>query len=193
MKDLEAKHEVVYLLEPFRVDLDNTGSPSLGSESAAVTLVEFSDFECPFCSRFATTLEEVKKTYGDRIRIVFRQFPLPIHANAQKAAEASLCARDQDRFWEMHDLLFAEQHQLQPEHLNEKAARLGLDAAEFARCLDSGKHEQRVHADLKAGTGVGVNGTPAIFVNGRPVPGGAAPYEAVAAFIEEELARNIRH
>jgi protein-disulfide isomerase len=186
---LAKQRDVEYLLGPYRVNLDDEGFPSIGPKDAPVTLVEFSDFECPFCSQFVATLEEVKKKYGDQVRLVFRQFPLSIHANAPKAAEASLCAEDQDKFWPMHDLLFEEQSRLDVAALKEKAGRLGLDRTEFDNCLDSGKHAEQVQEDMRAGGMVGVTGTPALFVNGIPAPSGALPYEAVSAFVEDELRR----
>ncbi|MFQ5789131.1 MAG: thioredoxin domain-containing protein [Acidobacteriota bacterium] len=189
LRRLEEENNVVYILEPFRVKLANDGAPALGPEHAPVTVVEFSDFECPYCKRFSSTLDQIKNDYGDQVRIVFRQFPLQIHANAQKAAEASLCAEEQDRFWDMHDLLFTEQKQLQVTELKEKAGRLGLDTNAFNRCLDSGRYETRVAADLQDGSAAGVSGTPAVFVNGRPVPGGAVPYQTMADVIQDELQR----
>ncbi len=189
VRRLAGQRNVEYLLKPYRVNFDGEGFPSVGPSDAPITLVEFSDFECPFCSQFVATLEEVKKKYGDQVRLVFRQFPLSIHASAPKAAEASLCAEDQDKFWPMHDLLFEEQSQLGVTALKEKAGRLGLNRAEFDHCLDSGKHAEQVQKDMRAGGMVGVTGTPALFVNGIPAPSGALPYEAVSVFIEAELRR----
>lgn len=177
-------------LEPFRVDLETEGHPSMGPADAAVTLVEFSDFECPYCGTFFATLERIEEEYGDRIRIVYRQFPLrQIHPNAQKAAEASLCAEEQGKFWELHDLMFQEQDSLDVASLEDKAARLGMDTEAFASCLASGRHAEQVQEDVDAGASIGVTGTPALFVNGRPVEGGAVPFEAVAEIIEQELER----
>jgi protein-disulfide isomerase len=133
------------------------------------------------------TLEQVKQNYGDKVRLVFRQFPLNIHPNAQKAAEASLCANDQGKFWEMHDLMFAAQRQLTVENLKEKAQRLELDTAAFGQCLDSDKYAAQVQADLEAGMQAGVTGTPAMFINGIPISG-AVPYEQLAQVIDAELA-----
>jgi protein-disulfide isomerase len=175
------------LLEPIRIDVASEGFPAKGPEGAPVTIVEFSDFECPYCARVNPALDQVVKKYGDKVRLVFRQFPLNIHANAQKAAEASLCARDQGKFWEMHDAMFKEQRSLGVEQLKEKAARLDLDAETFNECLDSSRYAEAVVADLQAGSAVGVTGTPAFFINGRFISG-AQPYADIAKLIDEELA-----
>jgi protein-disulfide isomerase len=179
-----------YLLEPFRVSLDVTGAPVYGREDAPVTLVEFSDFQCPYCESFVPTLQRIKDEYADEVKIVFMQFPLrSLHPNAQKSAEASMCAFDQGKFWEAHDMYFAEQDTLGVEDLKEKATRLGLDSAAFDECLDSGKYVDYIDEDVSTGIAVGVDGTPAIFVNGRPLPGGAVPFEMVAELIDDELER----
>jgi protein-disulfide isomerase len=186
---LRQEREVVFLLEPFRVELRNVGAPALGPVGAPVTLTEFSDFECPFCRRFFPTLQQLRENYGDRLRIVYRQFPLNTHPNAYPAALASLCAHEQDRFWEMHDLMFAEQDRLEVESLKEKAGRLGLDRARFDACLDSAEYAEQVRQDVLEGNRVGVEGTPAIYVNGIPVPRGVGPYSVIAGMIDEELER----
>ncbi len=189
-EELEEDRNVEYLLEPFRVELNNEGSPATGPEDAPITLVEFSDFECPFCGRFFPTYERIKQEYGDRLRIVFRQYPLrEIHPNAYGAALASLCAHEQGRFWEMHDLMFQEQDRLDRESLQQKAGRLGLDTERFNECMQSQRYAEQIQRDLQAGDRVGVDGTPALFVNGIPVPGGAVPYDVLANVIEEELSR----
>lgn len=187
--ELARDKDVQISLEPFRVEFENEGAPALGPEDAPVTLIEFSDFECPYCGRFFSTLQRLKQEYGDSLRIVYRHYPLDNHPNAFQAARASMCAADQGRFWEMHDLLFQEQDRLGSADLEEKARRLGLDVATFAACLASDSHVERIERDMREGDRVGVDGTPALFVNGIPVPGGAAPYEVVAEMIDEELAR----
>ena len=186
---LAEEREVVFLFEPFRVTFDNEGSPSLGPDRAPVTLVEFSDFECPYCEKFASTVHELEENFGNKLRVIYRQFPLNIHPNAFKASEASLCAHAQGKFWEMHDLLFAEQSALDVPALKEKAGRLGLDQAKFETCLDSGTYRDQIHRDLREGSRLGVDGTPALFVNGISLEGGAVSYDVAAAVIEQELQR----
>ncbi|MDH3402817.1 MAG: thioredoxin domain-containing protein [Acidobacteriota bacterium] len=187
--DLEAKYGVERYLEPPRVAVSADGHPAKGPAGAPVTIVEFSDFECPFCSRVLPSLRQVMENYGDSVRVVFRQFPLNnIHPRAQKAAEASLCAHDQGKFWEMHDAMFDEQKNLGVDQLKEKAGRIGLDAESFASCLDGDKFAPQVAADLEEGSAAGVSGTPAMFINGRFV-NGAVPYETLAEIIDRELER----
>ncbi len=177
------------LFEPYRVPLDNEGAPALGPDDASVTMTEFSDFQCPYCGQFFPTVKRLEEEFGDDLKIVFRQFPLNVHPHAQKAAEASLCAPDQGKFWEMHDLMFLEQDRLSVADLKEKASRLGMDQQEFDDCLDSGRHVERIQEDQKEGTRVGVDGTPAIFLNGVPLPGGAVSYEVAAKAIREAIDR----
>jgi len=185
--NLEAKYDVSYKLEPPRVEVAADG-PAKGPADAPITIVEFSDFQCPFCSRVTPTLEQVTENYGDKVRLVFRQFPLGMHPNAPKAAEASLCAQEQGKFWEMHDAMFGDQNALGVPQLKATAAKLGLDGEQFDQCLDSGKYEDAVAADMKAGAEAGVTGTPAMFINGQMVSG-AVPYDQLSAVIDAELQR----
>jgi protein-disulfide isomerase len=186
---LEAKYKVDYLIEPMRVEVAASGYPAKGPASAPVTIVEFSDFQCPFCSRVTPTLEQVVSKYGNKLRLVFRQFPLPMHPNAAKAAEASLCANEQGKFWQMHDLMFKDQGGLSVEGLKSKAAGIaGINAASFNSCLDSGKQTPAVQSDVKAGSKAGVNGTPAMFINGRFI-NGAVSADDLSKVIDDELKR----
>jgi len=186
---LRTKYAVRILFEPQRIQVAATG-PAKGPAGAPVTIVEFSDFQCPYCSRVKPAIDQIVSTYGDKVRIVFRHYPLPIHPFAPKAAEAAICADDQGKFWAMHDALFANQNEatLGVEGLKKTAAGLGLDATKFNTCLDSGANAAKVQADLAAGNAVGVNGTPAFFVNGRSISG-AQPFEQFKQLIDDELAR----
>jgi protein-disulfide isomerase len=174
--------------EPEPVEVAATGPAKGGGEKAPVTIVEFSDFQCPFCSRVNATIDQVMKTYGDKVRLVFRDYPLPFHQQAPKAAEAAQCAHEQGKFWEMHDKLFANQTALQVADLKKYAGELGLDQAKFDGCLDSGKMEAVVKKNFEEGGTAGVEGTPAFFINGRLVSG-AQPFEEFKRMIDKELTR----
>jgi protein-disulfide isomerase len=186
----KAGPEVRVLIDAPRREVEvDASDPSLGRASAPVTLIEFSDFQCPFCQRVAPTLKKIRDTYGDKVRIVWKDFPLTqIHPQAFKAGEAAHCAGDQGKYWEYHDRLFANQQQLQPEDLKKHAAEIGLDAPAFSTCLDSSKYGERVRNGVAEGTRLGVNSTPTIYVNGR-VLSGAQPYETFVSVIDEELSR----
>lgn len=184
---LEQRFSVTYRFGPYRIDVAADGFPSYGPTDAPVTLVEFSDFECPYCALLLPTLEQVKEHYDRKVRIVYRQHPLRSHPFAWKAAEASLCADEQGEFWPMHDTMFAEQEALAVPDLKEMARRLGLDGKAFDQCLDSHRYHEAVQADIRAGAVAGVSGTPSLFVNGRFVEG-AVPFSELAAVIDQELA-----
>lgn len=178
------------MVEPDRAKVESAGHPSKGPATAPVTIVEFSDFECPYCGGLFPTLRRVEDTYKDKIRIVYRQFPLNnIHPRAQKAAEASLCANEQNKFWQFHDAMFTDQKNLTVDDLKAKAAALSMNASTFATCLDSGKHAAAIQSSLEEGNRLGVDGTPALFINGRYL-GGNQPYDAIAKIIEDELLRS---
>lgn len=184
---LKKEYEVASFLGPVRNKVESEGHPSRGPASARVTIVEFSDFQCPYCRTMAATLKEVEKNHPKDVRLVFRQFPLTgLHPNAQKAGEASLCGQEQGRFWELHDAMFEDQASLNESDLKAKAAKLKLDPAAFNACLDSGKYANKVRQDMRDGAVAGVSGTPALFINGRFLSG-AQPYREIAKIIEEEL------
>jgi protein-disulfide isomerase len=190
LKTLRNEHQVKIALElpaEVRVPVEPTG-PALGPADAKVTIVEFTDFECPFCSHAATTVEQVLKAYQGKVRLVFRQFPMPSHPAAAKAAEASLCAADQGKFWELATWMFQMQDMLAVPHLKEASKKLGLDAERFATCLDGGEKKRTVYADLLAGEAAGVKGTPVFFVNGIRQEG-AIPFEKFKEVIDRELER----
>ena len=163
-----------------------------GPENAKVTIVEFSEFQCPYCKQYNdTSYSQIMADYGDKIRYIFRDYPLPMHNHAQEAAEASRCAGEQGKFWEYHDKLFVEQAiwtalATTTESFNNYATTLGLNAGQFSSCLSSGKYKEEVKNDAALGQKVGVSGTPSFFINGRQLVG-AQPYEAFKTIIEEEL------
>jgi protein-disulfide isomerase len=164
--------------------------PSYGDAKAAVTIVEFSDFQCPYCLRAMPTLKQVQQKYGSRVRVVWKDFPLfRIHPQALKAAEAGRCAEEQGKFWPYHDRLFANQNALMVDDLKKYAQDLSLDTARFNSCMDSSKYAARVKEGIDAGNALGVSSTPTLFINGRILPG-AYPIEELSAVIDEELQRN---
>lgn len=182
---LKAKTPVRVMLDPPRQTVAATG-PSKGPKTAPIEMIEFSDFQCPFCLRANPTVTQVLNTYGDRIHFVYRHYPLPNHPNAHPAAEAAACAAEQGKFWQYHDALFANPSKLGATDLKQHAADLGLDAAAFNSCVDTHKTRALVDADQQAGEEAGVSGTPAFFVNGRMISG-AQPFDVFKKLIDEEL------
>ncbi len=174
------------LLLPPKFDVNADGGVSKGAASARVTIVEFSDFECGFCAKAESTVHQVMADYGDQVRLVYRDFPLPGHADAPKAAEATHCAAKQAKYWQMHDLLFANQGALGIDALKGYAKTLELDPEKFAACLDSGETKPTVVASMEAAEKAGVTGTPAFFINGRMLSG-AQSYERFKEIIDYEL------
>jgi len=189
--ELRARAGVKILLSAPRTNVDAGRGPSKGSPTAPVTIVEFSDFQCPFCRQVVDTLTRIEERYGDSIRFVFRDFPLPMHPDAPKAAEAAACAHEQGQFWAMHDKLFAAQSNLKVPDLKRTARDLGLNGDAFDRCVDSGKFESQWQQNRSEGQKYGVSATPTFFINGRMVTG-ALPYQQFSAIVEEELERATR-
>ncbi|HET8540826.1 MAG TPA: thioredoxin domain-containing protein [Anaeromyxobacter sp.] len=188
-EQLKKDMDIQVLLPPYqppKVAVDATG-PSKGPPTAPVTIVEFSDYECPYCVRAEATVKEVLAAYPGKIRLVYRDFPLPMHAKAPKAAEAAHCAGDQGKYWEMHDKLFAANGKIDVADLKTAAREIaGVDGGKFDQCLDSGAKAKDVELHKKAGDEAGVTGTPAFFINGRLLSG-AQPLEAFKGLIDEEL------
>jgi predicted DsbA family dithiol-disulfide isomerase len=192
VEKLKSAYKVESFFDPFRTGVATENHPSHGPAQAPITIVEFSDFECPYCGALYPTLKEIEKRYQDQVRLVYRQFPLTqIHPNAQKAAEASLCANEQQKFWEFHDAMFTDQRNLTIAALKDKAVQLKLNAEQFNACLDNGKYVGAIQKDVAEGNKVGLTGTPALFVNGRYM-NGAQPYEEIAKIIEDELRRTAK-
>lgn len=185
--ELKQKAGYQMLLEEPRTVVEAKG-PSRGPAEAKVTIVEFSDFECPFCARAEESVTQVMERYAGKVRLVFRHFPLPMHANAAKAAQAAACADEQGKFWEMHKQLFANATKLSVPDLKAHAQAVGLDAAKFAECLDQDKMKAKVDGDQKAGAEAGVSGTPAFFINGKMLSG-AQPFSEFQKLIDAELGK----
>jgi len=169
-----------------KADVKLGDAPVKGPASAPVTLVAFSDFQCPFCSRAVPTLKQLEDDYKGKLRIAFKQLPLPFHDKAHLAAEAALAANEQGKFWQMHDKLFANQQALDRPSLEKYAEELGLNMNKFKAALDSGKFKDKVDQDAKEGAAVGATGTPTFFINGTRVVG-AQPVEKFKSVIDEEL------
>jgi protein-disulfide isomerase len=187
VKELSVKSPVQILIEPPRLDAAfDPKAPARGPKDAVVTIVEFSDFQCPYCSRSNQTMHQLMQQYPTQVKWVFRDYPLPIHNEAIPAAEAARCAAEQGKFWEMHDHLFQNQRDLTPPALARYGAELKLDTAKFNACTTSGKHKDAIQKDMAAGNEFGVSGTPAFFINGRFL-NGARPIEAFTTIIDEEL------
>jgi len=184
LKKMEAANQP--LAPELAAIIANSKGPSFGPTDAKVTVVEFSDFQCPYCSRAATAVDQIKEKYGTRVRFVFRQFPLPMHENARGAAEAALAANAQGKFWEFHDKMFQNQSKLTRDSLEGFAKEAGLDVAAFKKALDSKTYAAEVDSDMKLGESVAVNGTPTMFINGARVAN-PTNFEAISAQIEGAL------
>lgn len=182
----------IYIQKPtlptFEVNVGE--APFKGASDAKVTIVEFSDFQCPFCSKGAQVLTAIEKKYGSKVKIAFKHFPLPFHAQARIAAEASMCANEQDSklFWKMHDAMFADQSKLDKDNLIATAKKAGAKEAEFKACLESGKYKAKVDADVAQGTALGIKSTPTFFINGKLISG-AQPLEVFSEVIDGDLAK----
>lgn len=183
---LRSLHGISAQLPPYRVALP-AGGPLRGKADAPVTLVEFGDFQCPYCQRAQPVVQALLAQHPDGLKLVFHHFPLArLHPNARSASFAAECARQQGKFWQMHDALYADQEALDPAKLQATAERIGLDGKSFASCFADPATVRVVDADLKLGASAGVAGTPSFYINGRPVSSDPASLERVLA---EELAR----
>ena len=180
---------VEILLDPPRVNpVVEAFNPFRGPADAPVVLVEYTDYQCPYCDRAQPTIKAVRERYGDSVVHVFKNLPLPMHQQATLAAEAALCAADQGKFWELHDWLFANKNNISNDTLTAQAEALGLDIPVFTACVDSRTHKAEVEADAKEAGEFGIRGTPGFVVNGRILTG-AQPLEAFVAVIDDELKR----
>ncbi len=191
LSNLREQAGVRVQLEPppvFRAEVPTDGAPALGPADAAVTIVKFEDFQCPYCRRAHATLRELRERYGDKLRIVHRDMPIEsLHPGITLAHRAARCAGEQGKFWEYHDALYAAPARSTPEQMLDFAGQLELDAPALQSCLASGKYDAAIQQDVDQGVSLGITGTPAFFINGRLLYG-AQPIERFIAIIDEELA-----
>jgi protein-disulfide isomerase len=185
VKFLRAQSNVVVELASPSANVNLENAYTLGSKHARVTLVEFADYECPYCQKVASDLKKLQDEFGDKLAFVFKDYPLPMHSHAQKAAEAARCAGKQGKFWEYHDELFRSR-QLDVDRLKADALALHLDDSQFGKCLDSGEESADVQRDREEGVKLGLSGTPSFFVNGH-FYSGALDYTALHQIVEQQI------
>ncbi len=188
MARLRKQYGVKVLMQAPRLEVASAGHPTLGPDGAPVKVIEFGDFQCPFCKRSEDTVKAVREKYGNKVQLVFMDFPLSFHDHAMQAASAARCAGEQDKFWQYHDALFADQSKLAPADLKATAKKLGLDTAKFDACFDKGKYNEAIQQDVAEGRKLNVSGTPTFFIDGRQVVG-AQPLPKFQQIIDEELAQ----
>jgi protein-disulfide isomerase len=186
LESLHKQASIVVRSSAPRAEISMKETPVLGRPGAAVTVLEYADFECPYCQQIQPTLDKLMAEYEGRVAFAYKDAPLPMHSRAQKAAEAAHCAGTQGKYWEYHGLLMSNK-QLELPQLKEQARQLHLDGGAFDKCLDSGEQSKLVQAQLAEAAGLGVQGTPTFFINGRIVSG-LVSYEALRGIVEEELA-----
>ena len=185
VKALRAQTTVTIVLAPPCANVDVADAQVLGPKSAQIKLVEFADYECPYCQRVAADVKKLKADFGDKVAFTYKDFPLPMHARAEKAAEAARCASKQNKYWEFHDELFHSK-ELDVDQLKAQARALKLDSEQFDKCLDSGEEVAAVERDRKEGLRLGISGTPSFFVNGHYLSG-ALDYAALRQVVEQQL------
>jgi protein-disulfide isomerase len=186
LSSIRNRATVAYLLAPPRAPISLENTSARGPANAPVTLTEYADYECPYCQQIQPTIEKLEREFKGKLAFIYKDFPLPMHANAQKAAEASRCAQAQGKYWEYHDLLAA-QKQLDAATLKAHARQLKLDTERFEKCLDGGETAAAVKAQAGEAQNLGLQGTPTFFINGRYVTG-SLTYERLRDVILEELA-----
>jgi len=188
VETLRAKADVLITLAPPAADFSIGNAPRLGPADAPIRLVEFADYECPYCARVNPQIKKLREEFGDKLSVYYKDLPLPMHAQAEKAAEAARCAGQQGKFWEYHDLLFSGGG-IAPAQLKDFAHQLNLDQTKFDQCLDSGAQAAAVQSDYKEAQQLGLNGTPSFFLNGRFFTG-AVDYKMLRDLVEQQLATN---
>jgi predicted DsbA family dithiol-disulfide isomerase len=185
LESLRSESKIVINLGAPRADVSLKGTPILGDKNSPVLVVEFADYECPYCQQTQPALDKLEKEFTGKVAFAYKDTPLPMHTHAEKAAEAAHCAGAQGKYWEYHDLLF-QSHKLEVPELKEQARELKLDSQAFDKCLDSGEEVDVVKAQLGDAVSLGIQGTPSFLINGRFLSG-ALPYDSLRAVIEQEL------
>lgn len=187
IKRLKKNAQVAVNIKAPKVEVDEGDSPAIGPKDAPVHVVEWTDYQCPFCSRSRETVNQILDTYKGKVRYVIRDFPLSFHKDSLKAHEGAHCAGDQGKYWDMNKKLFGNQKDIKVEDLKKYAGEIKLNMGKFNECLDSGKYTKTVQENQAAGEKVGVSGTPAFFINGRMISG-ARPFSSFKEIIDDELA-----
>jgi protein-disulfide isomerase len=185
---LRSGAHVKVTMEAPRVNVVSAGHPWTGGKDAAVTIVEFSDFQCPYCRAAEPVLKQVRAKYGDKVKLVYMDFPLGMHQHAMDAAVAGRCAADQNKFWQLHDAMFSDQSKLDAASLKASAAKVGLDSNKFNACFDAKTGTDGIKSDQAQAARLGVNGTPTFYVNGREMVGMESA-DGFSVVIDDELAR----
>jgi protein-disulfide isomerase len=185
-KELMEAAKVEVSMRPPRLTLAKGDAPVKGPADAPIVITEFTDFQCPYCSRVQDTLTKVFDTYKDKVALVFKDFPLDFHKDARSAHQSAHCAKAQGKFWEMHDSLFKNQRQLTVDDLKKYAGELGLDMYKFNACMEAKPDDKTIQSNLEEGQSLGVTGTPCFFINGRALKG-AVPFDSFKQLIDEEL------
>ena len=185
VEQLRKNAQINILLMPPAANVQTASAFVKGDRKAPVVLVEFADYECPYCQKVNPKIQQLKKDFGDSLTVIYKDFPLPMHHSSEKAAEASRCAGEQGKFWEYHDVLFYSK-QLEPDELKEHARVLKLDADRFDSCLDNGTQADAVKKDLEEAKSLGLTGTPSFFVNGHFFSG-VVDYDVLKDIINQQL------
>ena len=185
VEQLRKNAQINILLMPPTANVETGSAFANGDRKAPVVLVEFADYECPYCQKVNPQIQKLKKEYGDALTVVYKDFPLPMHHSSQKAAEASRCAGEQGKFWEYHDVLYYSK-QLDPDALKEHARVLKLDTERFDACLDNGNKAEAVQKDLQEAKSLGLTGTPSFFINGHFFSG-VVDYAALKDIINQQV------
>jgi len=188
LTNLRSQAKIIVSLAPPQAPIDLRDASIRGDVGAPVVLVEFADYQCPYCQKIHPDLTKLQQEFGSKLAFAFKDFPLPMHANAQKAAEAARCAGAQGKFWEFHDLLFTDKR-FEPAQLKEQARKLSLDGTRFDQCLDSSEQAEAVRRDAAEGRKLGLTGTPSFFVNGHFFSG-ALCYATLRDLVQQQLARS---